>query len=737
MYLIKNPRKFQLGGGRVLPGLVYNNNPALIQHLASPKPSGFNEMMQVEGLRFQHDNARRANAQLMLQDEQLFFEQEQAKIKNEQIKIQEKRLQEAHEYQKAKDGLAFAKNWKDEITGMKYNPRHQQTVTNGMMKAGILDADGNMAIDSSTVEGMNNGVKAMFNFQTSAEMRDILREAAETELVDKDLATKTDAIEKMIMDPAKSIYFNTEDLKGKLSNITKRLEDYRNNPNTQENLATIKADLNGLNIDYSDTGNKLMDASVDQALANVDLTKIKTETEMLDSKTKRMIAEGQLADMKAKQEYQKGILAVKEQLANGQITNDQAELALKQLRTEHNISGSGDNLTEAERKDQQVRRVMETYNVDELTAINKIAQAGKGEGSSTGSGGDAGRRYTNIPINKDGNIEQNNVRLPTGELWKTIKDTPVVENGDYDTYNLGYDSPNREIDYSTDKPYVEIIDTGFGDGYIETNSPKKLATIMSKSKGWNKNPAEWTEEQWDSLEVDPNTKTIRVPLSTIGVQDTSTQYSSVTEYGNDAPPMTTEFTNNTVSYLAGGMYQALQSKEEGKVAFRKAFDTYGIKFPSGNTSDGISYQESFDQMEMDTKGLAITIAPLLNGTNATFTSGKRYKNNADQGHGAGKGFDIQLGRQEGDTTAQWYADHMNWMDYVAKSLVNTSDPTVGKITKAPRASDNGGIRDTYFVHDAKTQGYYSFSVYLHPSVGTGTPHLDFKVREVKRGMKRK
>ena len=737
MYLIKNPRKFQLGGGRVLPGLVYNNNPALMQHLASPKPSGFNEMMQVEGLRFQHDNARRANANLLLQDEQFHFDQEQAKIKNEQIKIQEERLQEAHEYQKAKDGLAFAEKFHDKITGIKYNPRHEQTIKENMMKAGLIDANGEMAIDATTIEGMNTGTKSMFNFLNSGDMRNIMREAAESDLVTKTLTEKTANIEKMIMDPTKSIYFNTEELKGKVKDLTRRLEDYRNNPNTQEDLATIKAELNGLDMEYSDTGNKLMDATVDQSLANIDLTKVKTETEMLDSKTKRMIAEGQLADMKAKQEYQKGMLEVKRQLAEGQITNDQAELALKQLRAEHNISGSGDNLTEAERKDQQVRRVMETYNVDELTAINKIAQAQKGEGVAGGAGGESGKRFTNIPVNKDGNIEQNNVRLPTGELWKTIKDTPVVENGDYDTYSLGYDSPNREIDYSTDKPYVEIIDTGFGDGYIETNSPKKLAAVMSKSKGWNKNPAEWTEEQWDSLEVDPSTKTIRVPLSTIGVQDTSAQYSSLTEYGNDAPPLTTEFTNNTISYLAGGMYQNLQSKEEGKVAYRKAFDTYGIKFPSGKTSDGISYQESFDQMEMDTKGLAITIAPLLNGTNATFTSGKRYKNNADQGHGAGKGFDIQLGRQEGDSTAQWYADHMNWMDYVAKSLINTSDPTVGKITKSPRVSDNGGIRDTYFVHDSKTQGYYSFSIYLHPSVGTGTPHLDFKVREVKRGMKRK
>ena len=128
MYLIKNPRKFQLGGGRVLPGLVYNNNQALMQHLASPKPSGFDEMMQVEGLRFQHDNARRANAQLLLQNEQFSFEQEQAKIRNEQVELQEKRLQEAHEYQKAKDGLAFAEKFHDKITGIKYNPRHEQTI---------------------------------------------------------------------------------------------------------------------------------------------------------------------------------------------------------------------------------------------------------------------------------------------------------------------------------------------------------------------------------------------------------------------------------------------------------------------------------------------------------------------------------------------------------------------------------------------------------------------------------
>jgi hypothetical protein len=175
MYHLKNVKKFQVGGGRLLPGLVYQNDPKLMQYLSSNPASGLAGTFQVENLRLQHDAARRADAQLLQQDEQQYFNEQQAAIRNKQAEAQEARLNQQHEYEKAKYGLEAAKDFQDKITGIKYNPKHQAVFNQAMKDSGIVDDNGNITIDTSTVDGINTATKNFFKFSNSSQIRDIIR----------------------------------------------------------------------------------------------------------------------------------------------------------------------------------------------------------------------------------------------------------------------------------------------------------------------------------------------------------------------------------------------------------------------------------------------------------------------------------------------------------------------------------------------------------------------------------
>jgi hypothetical protein len=736
MYHLKNVKKFQVGGGRLLPGLVYQNDPKLMQYLSSNPASGLAGTFQVENLRLQHDAARRADAQLLQQDEQQYFNEQQAAIRNKQAEAQEARLNQQHEYEKAKYGLEAAKDFQDKITGIKYNPKHQAVFNQAMKDSGIVDDNGNMTIDTSTVDGINTATKNFFKFSNSSQIRDIIRDNAESDLLDKDLQVKQKQLEVLTSKPDNRLYYDVDGYKTKVENITKRLEDYRNNPNSTEDITKLKQDLNGLTFDYSEMGNQLNQLTLDKTKLGIEETKIDIES--------------QRSDMELKRET----LELKKRLANNDISQSEFEREMSVITGKY----SGGNKPSTEQLKQQM---IQTFANDLMSKNPQLplgeawriaTQQYEGKEVTGATGGlPQGQSYQNIPVDKDGFIEQNKVRLQDGTTFKSLKEMvesgQIVEDGGdamdgYDNINMGYDSPNREVDWKTDKPMISIDDTGNGDGYIITNSPRVVAAILGKQDPRWADPNKWDDKtQWDQLIVDREGKRIKIPLSMIGKSNPIS--GGVDAYGNKATNPV-EFSRNMISYIGDGMYQALRMvnpKDPSAGYWEAASKEY---FQGANMQvDGLSDKEAFDGMQDDTKGLYISLAPLFKEMQAQFTSGRRVKTNADNGHGAGKGFDMQIPNTFGDLKTAppaekerilnaWYGRHQQSMDYMKANLVSDQSGQLGAVSVITEGTGRNR-KDTYRVM-GRNGSLYKFHVYLHPSSGSGTPHLDIKVLDVKKGM---
>lgn len=738
MYYLKNVKKFQVGGGRLLPGLVYQNDPKVMQYLASPIASGLAGNFQVENLRLQHDNARRADAQLMMQDEAMYLEEQQNKIRNEQIKSQEERLNKQFEYEKARYGLEAAKEFQDKMTGIKYNPKHKDVFNQAMKDSGLIDDNGNMTIDTSTVDGINTATKNFFKFSNSSQIRDIIRDNAESDLLDKDLAVKQKQLEALTAKPENRLYYDVDGYKTKVEDLTKRLEDYRNNPNTTEDVTKLKQDLNALTFDYSDMGNQLNEIGLEKAKLGIEESKMDIETQKTDIEFKRETIE------------------LKKRLANNEISQSEFEREMSVLIGKYS---GGNKPTNEQLKQQMIQTFANDLmgrdprlSMGEAWRIATQQYEGKEVTGATG-GLSQGQMYNNIPVDKDGFIEQNKIRLQDGTTFKSLKELvesgQIVEDGGdawlgggYDNVNTGYDSPNREVDWKTDKPMISVEDTGNGDGYLITNSPRVVAAILGKQDPKWADPNKWDDKtQWDQLIVDKDAKRIKIPLSMIGKSNPIS--GGIDAYGNKATNPV-EFSRNTIGYLGDGMYQALRMvdpKDPSAGYWEAATKGY---FQGANLQvDGLSDKEAFDGMQDDTKGLYVSLAPLFKEMQAQFTSGRRVKTNADDGHGAGKGFDMQIPNTFGDIKTaspaekqkifdSWYKRHEQSMDYIKANLVSDQSGQLGAVSVITEGSGRNR-KDIYRVM-GRNGSLYKFHVFLHPSSGSGTPHLDIKVLDVKKGM---
>jgi hypothetical protein len=553
--------------------------------------------------------------------------------------------------------------------------------------------------------------------------------------LDKDLQVKQKQLEVLTSKPDNRLYYDVDGYKTKVENITKRLEDYRNNPNSTEDITKLKQDLNALTFDYSEMGNQLNQLAVDKAGIAIEETKVDIESKKFDIKYKQELADLQRRKLEGdidENEYQRLVQAATGRYGKGNpnaamLEADEIQIMIKELQDKTPGLSYGD-------------------------ARNTAKQMYDGKYTGATGGLPQGQSYQNIPVDKDGFIEQNKVRLQDGTTFKSLKEMvesgQIVEDGGdamdgYDNINMGYDSPNREVDWKTDKPMISIDDTGNGDGYIITNSPRVVAAILGKQDPRWADPNKWDDKtQWDQLIVDREGKRIKIPLSMIGKSNPIS--GGVDAYGNKATNPV-EFSRNMISYIGDGMYQALRmvDPKDPSAGYWEAASK--IYFQGENLQvDGLSDREAFDGMQDDTKGLYISLAPLFKEMQAQFTSGRRVKTNADDGHGAGKGFDMQIPNTFGDLKTAppaekerilnaWYGRHQQSMDYMKVNLVSDQSGQLGAVSVITEGTGRNR-KDTYRVM-GRNGSLYKFHVYLHPSSGSGTPHLDVKVLEVKRGMK--
>lgn len=732
MYHLKNIKKYQLGGGRLLPGLVYQNDPKVMQALSSPAPSGFEPMMAVENLRLQRDQGRRANAQLLMQGEAQQFNEQQAKIRNEQAAAQEERLAKQFEYDKAKYGLEVAEKFQDKLTGFKYNPKHQQQFEDIMKEHGVTDQDGNMAFETSTVDGINSATKNYFKFANDGRIRDMVRDNAESDILTKDLATKQKQLEVLSSKPENRLYYDVDGFSDKLQEYTKRLEDYRNNPSSVEDLSKLKQEMNGFTFDYSEMGDKLNTLAVDKAQIAIDESKVDIESKKFDM------------------QYKQDVLDLKQRLATNEIDQSQfdREMSIISGKYSGSTKPSVEQMEQAKIESFVADLMSKNPNMSQGEAWNIAKQQFEGkitsESGLMGGGLPAGQTYTNIPVDKDGFIEKNKVRLPSGVTISEIEDTAELETGNYTRW-LRWDSDRQNIDWTTDKVTVNILDRGNGDGYVVTNSPKAAARMLQGTdKGYAIDPGDWSKEQWEALSLDANAKTIKIPLSWIG--QTKQISGGVDMWGNKANTPV-EFSKNAMNYLSSGMYRGLRGvnpKDPGAGAWEAASKIY---FKGANLQvDGLSDREAFDGMQDDTKGLYISMAPLFENMKAQFTSGRRISTNAEKGHGEGKGFDVQMPntfgdlenaspQQKNEILNAWYGHHENAMNYIKANFASDQSGQMGAVEVHSEGSGRNR-KDTYFVRGTNGS-LFKFHVYLHPSSGSGTPHLDIKVLDVKSGLKLK
>lgn len=482
------------------------DNSQLNQLLNTPRATGYEQNLDNQNLQFEYRDEKRQQELFQFEKEKFTYQKEADKIANE---YKQRLLDEQLKQQKFNNAITILntnEKFRDALN-VDINPGDQERMNQLYQKEGLLDTNGNFLIPEDPTEfaGYQNKI---FKVTRDPIFKESQRLSMRSKALKLALDERAKKITEIKQDPTRS--YKYADLEKDLHNLTFELAQLTSTPSSEEAYNNFETKLKSSEFKLSDEGKTELGDSIKYA----------------DQTRKLGLLTGQ-ANI-AKTEAQIGLLNEQKELAAAktrltQLENDirekykdnpeelaKAMAALKGSADYRKLVSAGaigkvDNLTEAERKELEVQRIMKQYNIGELEAKNLIAKSDKGElfGTTASESGTSGGA---IVYDKRGIIDfdKSVFVTPKGEniglkpeeikqLIQQVEPSGKITGTDYYVPFVGF---GKDI-VDKDKEVIATPVTKhplYGKPGIETNSLKVIAKLL----GYNsKTEIEKFVEQYD------------------------------------------------------------------------------------------------------------------------------------------------------------------------------------------------------------------------------------------------
>lgn len=482
------------------------DNSQLNQLLNTPRATGYEQNLDNQNLQFKYRDEKRQQELFQFEKEKFTYQKEADKIANE---YKQRLLDEQLKQQKFNNAITILntnEKFRDALN-VDINPGDQERMNQLYQKEGLLDTNGNFLIPEDPTEFAAYQNK-IFKVTRDPMFKESQRLSMRSKALKLALDERAKKITEIKQDPTRS--YKYADLEKDLHNLTFELAQLTSTPSSEEAYNNFETKLKSSEFKLSDEGKTELGDSIKYA----------------DQTRKLGLLTGQ-ANI-AKTEAQIGLLNEQKELAAAktrltQLENDirekykdnpeelaKAMAALKGSADYRKLVSAGaigkvDNLTEAERKELEVQRIMKQYNIGELEAKNLIAKSDKGElfGTTASESGTSGGA---IVYDKRGIIDfdKSVFVTPKGEniglkpeeikqLIQQVEPSGKITGTDYYVPFVGF---GKDI-VDKDKEVIATPVTKhplYGKPGIETNSLKVIAKLL----GYNsKTEIEKFVEQYD------------------------------------------------------------------------------------------------------------------------------------------------------------------------------------------------------------------------------------------------
>lgn len=467
------------------------DNSQLNQLLGTPRATGYEQNLDNQELQFKYRQEERQEDLFQFEKEKFTYQKEADKIANE---YKQKLLEEELKQRKFNNSIKILETntqFRDALN-VDINPGDQERLNALYLKEGVIDEQGNFLIPDDPTQ-LSNYQNKIFKINRDPAFKEAMRLSARSKALKVALDDRAKKISEIQQDPTRS--FKYADLEKDLHDLTFELAQLTSNPATPADYDKFESKLKSSEFKLSDQGQKELTQSIEYADKTRELGILTNEANI--SKTQAQI--GLL-------EEQKDLIAAKKRLT--QLENETREkykdnpeelakamAALKGTADYRKLVSAGaigekvDNLTEAERKEVEVQRIMKHYNISELDAKNLIAKADKGELYGVTSTSQLGTEGGAIVYDKRGIID----------FDKSVFVTPKGENIGLKPEEIKQliqqVEPSGKItapaEFRIGSLFQDIVDKGkevivtpvskhplFGKPGIETNSLKVIAKLL-------------------------------------------------------------------------------------------------------------------------------------------------------------------------------------------------------------------------------------------------------------------
>lgn len=731
-------RRFQAGGGRILPKLVYGQSP-IANLLGQPVPSGFKENMAVENLKIQQDQNIRA-------ENQFIANLDQQAIQNQMFEKEYTLRKTRADIENLSANTKLSKDYMDNILKISVVPGDQTKLTELQKKYSIIDDTGTFTnVDISDANAMSKQQNGYVNLMLDPEMKAIMKKSTDHDRLKAQLDIQSEKDRKLAADPKASVIYDMKGNAEKLKNAYNDLNNFALGNLDAKDATTIESEFRGFTFDFSEYGKKTMDydmATNEQKLEmgaqnlelgtlKIESTKEQIEMQKLENEKFKadmavIDAEGLSPELAAKKKYE--LLKLKYGSKTGaEFNKDQYEagvfMSLLQKQNEYN---SANNIVE-----------------DPIITLNKVSAAIKGtlNLSKTDGSGDTNKTstgatndiYSNIYIKKDGTIDINESFSANGTRLVSIKDQfkattdkkVTIPEGRYDLWGAGhYFSPSKGVEST-----FEIVNptnvNAPGDGSVITNNPEAVGQLFGVTgKAVLDDKTGEYEKYWNA-----GTETFNIPLSafsvTKGIIPVSQAYGLTPQ---DLGVGSKTISANTDLFIGGPVVRNFYDTSSAEEQYKDLESTGALKIHKGGAS---SDAEAFSKMKVPTKAMAKTLGNVIfnlpNGMGKTtvftsFTRGADHEIEAAKakpgGHAQGESFDLQIPRGGSYTEAQVQQQELDMIAQIAARYENSGAVVV-----------RNGAGEVQI-----STGQYSFKIDHHKSHKSNTKHLHvdvFKNKSVK------
>lgn len=467
------------------------DNSQLNQLLNTPRATGYEQNIDNQNLQFKYRQEKQQEELFQFEKEKFTYQKEADKIANE---YKQRLLDEQLKQQKFNNAITILntnEKFRDQLN-IDINPGDEEKMRQLYLKEGIIDDKGNFLIPEDPTE-FNNFQNKIFKITRDPLTKESQRLSVRSKALKAALDDRAKRITEIKQDPTKS--YKYADLEKDLHDLTFELAQLTSNPSTEEDYNNFEVKLKSSELKLSNIGKEELTQSIESAnqarklgllTSQANIAKTEAQIGLLEEQKDLTAAKKRLVD--SENEIREKYKDNPEELAK-QLAALKGSADYRKLVSAGAVSDKVDNLTEAERKELEVQRVMKHYNISELDAKNLIAKADKGELYGITSTSQLGAEGGAIVYDKRGIID----------FDKSVFVTPKGENiglkPDEIKQLIQQVEPSGKVtapmEFRIGSLFQDIVDKGkevivtpiskhplYGKPGIETNSVKVIAKLL-------------------------------------------------------------------------------------------------------------------------------------------------------------------------------------------------------------------------------------------------------------------